>query len=388
MPEYPIEKRLAEVLEKRKQEGSLRTLKLTGGLVDFYSNDYLGFSRSLELDDLFVQHWQQFHDTNLRKHGSTGSRLLSGNSELAEEIEYTLQTFHDAPAALLFNSGYDANIGMISAFVRPGDVVFYDELVHASMHDGMKLARIKGIPFQHNDMDHLEALLAHTKGESIDFQKFILVETIYSMDGDPAPLAEICELAEKYGANIIADEAHATGIFGPKGQGLCYELGLQNRIFARLITFSKALGNHGAAVLTSPLGKQYLINFARSFIYSTAASLTSLLEIKSAYELLNSHPDFPQQAQKTIQTFKNLMEIHAHLPFLKGSSSMIQGLLLPGNHEVRKLCAKLLDSGFDLRPLVFPTVPKGKERIRICLHTFNSTTEMEGLVELIDRNLP
>ncbi len=383
-PLFPIEKRLAAILEKRELEGSLRSLKQSSGLVDFYSNDYLGFSRSLELEDLFRNKLQNLADRNGRRIGSTGSRLLSGNSELAEELESMLKEFHKAEAALLFNSGYDGNVGMISAFVRPGDVVFYDELVHASMHDGLKLARVKGLPFQHNDLDHLEALLAHSPKASGESQCFILVESIYSMDGDSAPLVELCQLAEKYGANLLVDEAHATGIFGEKGEGFCVELGLQKKVFARLVTFSKALGTHGAVVLTTEKAKQYLVNFARSFIYSTATSLSSLVEVQSAYQLLQSG-DFPKQAKQKIEAFQTLLNKHPQLPFLRSSQSMIQALLVPGNFEVRQLATNLQEAGFDLRPLVFPTVQKGKERIRICLHTFNTKEDMEGLLEVIGK---
>jgi 8-amino-7-oxononanoate synthase len=379
---FPIEKRLVAILEKRKQEGSLRSLKLSSGLVDFYSNDYLGFSRSLELEDLFKNNLQNLTDRNGRRIGSTGSRLLSGNSDLAEELESMMKEFHGSEAALLFNSGYDGNVGMISAFVRPGDVVFYDELVHASMHDGLKLARVNGLPFQHNDLDHLEALLAHSPRESIKSQRFILVESIYSMDGDSAPLVELCQLAERYGANLLVDEAHATGIFGEQGQGLCVELGVQNKVFARLVTFSKALGANGSVVLTTEKAKQYLVNFARSFIYSTASSLSSLMEVQSAYQLLKKG-DFPQQAKQKVEAFQTLLTKYPQLPFLRCSQSMIQVLLVPGNFEVRHMANCIQEAGFDLRPLVFPTVQKGKERIRICLHTFNSQEEMEGLLEVI-----
>lgn len=383
-PLFPIENRLEAILEKRQQEGSLRSLKLSPGLVDFYSNDYLGFSRSLELDDLFREKLQSFADRYKRRIGSTGSRLLSGNSDLAEELESMLKEFHKAEAALLFNSGYDGNVGMISAFIRPGDVVVYDDLVHASMHDGLKLARVKGLPFQHNDLDHLEALLAHTPKDSSDSQSFILVESIYSMDGDSAPLVELCQLAEKYGANLLVDEAHATGVFGNNGQGLCVELGVENQVFARLVTFSKSLGAHGAVVLTTGKGKEYLVNFARSFIYSTATSLNSLLEVQSAYQLLQSS-DFPKQAKQKVEAFQSLLNKYPNLPFLRNSQSMIQALLIPGNFEVRQLAQRIQEAGFDLRPLVFPTVQKGKERIRICLHTFNTKEDLEGLLEVIGK---
>jgi 8-amino-7-oxononanoate synthase len=376
--EFPLEERLSAVLIKRETDGLLRKLQCRNTLVDFVSNDYLGFAKSTELQTILEENSASFIDSNGRKLGSTGSRLLSGNSQLAEEIEEMLAGFHQAQAALLFNSGYDANLGCISALIRPGDIVFYDELVHASMHDGLKLTKAQAIPFRHNDMNHLEHLL-----NAASVNVFILLETVYSMEGDLAPLSDVCDLAEKFGATIIADEAHATGVFGENGRGLANLLGLEKRIFARVITFSKALGVAGAAVLTTSIGKEYLVNFARSFIYSTAPSFSSLLEIKSAYLFLKSNPAIQKVALDKILFFKDKLAHSPHLPFLKESESMIQALIIPGNFNARSISFQLALAGFDLRPLVFPTVPKGRERIRICLHTFNNEQEIEGLLYIL-----
>ncbi len=381
-PNFPVESRLASILEKRQVQGNLRKLRLSSGLVDFYSNDYLGIARSEEVHNLFMRNLLALTDKNGRQIGSTGSRLLSGNSELAEEIETKLAAFHNSESALLFNSGYDANLGAISAFIRPGDTVIYDELVHASMHDGMKLSKANCIPFRHNDSNHLEEILKAASGE-----KFILVETVYSMDGDLAPLLEICDLAEEYGASIIADEAHSTGIFGKNGRGLANELDVEYRIFARVITFSKALGTHGAAVLTTNTAKQYLINFARSFIYSTAASLPALLEIKTVYELLSNTDSYQKEAKERISFFRTELQKYPQLPFLLWSQSMIQALIIPNNFNALTVAQTLQSAGFDMRPLMYPTIERGKERIRICLHTHNSLEDIQSLLKVLDETL-
>lgn len=210
-----------------------------------------------------------------------GSRLLSGNTAFAEELEKYIAQYHHAEAALLFNSGYNANLGLFSALGRKGDTILYDELIHASVHDGMRLSKAECKPFAHNNTVQLKQLLKETTAPV-----FVAVKSVYSMDGDFAPLKEIGALCKKYNASLIVDEAHATGIFGEKGKGLVTELGLENEVFARLITYGKAMGCHGAAVVGSTLLKNYLTNFARSFIYTTAAPLTNLYAIKSAYDLL------------------------------------------------------------------------------------------------------
>ncbi len=373
-----IDERLSASLDKRIAEKTFRSLTLKSGLIDFSSNDYLGFARSPELKNKIKE-----YEVSERYYanGSTGSRLLSGNTAFAEELEKFIAGYHNAQAALLFNSGYNANLGLFSALGRKGDTIIYDELIHASVHDGMRLSKAECKPFAHNNTVQLEALLKETKS-----QVFVAVESVYSMDGDFAQLKEIGALCKKHNASLIVDEAHATGVFGKNGQGSICELGLENEVFARLITYGKAMGCHGAAVLGSTLLKNYLMNFARSFIYTTAAPLNNLYAIKSAYDLLQQSEEQITALKINISSFKSKIKTVAAIN-LHESSSPIQSIIIPGNERVRNIAAQIQAKGFDVRPLVSPTVPAGQERIRICLHAFNTEKEVGDLVSAIQNSL-
>lgn len=345
-------------------------------LTDFCSNDYLGFARSADLQS-FVQAEINRHTFSLT--GSTGSRLISGNDSFTEDLEKFISGFHQAEAALIFNSGYDANVGFFSSLPQRGDTIITDELIHASIIDGARLSFASRYSFKHNDLNSLEEKLKIAKGRI-----FIAVESVYSMDGDTAPLQQIVILAEKYSAALIVDEAHAVGIFGEQGQGLVHQLGLQDRIFARIITFGKALGCHGAAVLGSQALRAYLINFARSFIYTTAASPLSHISIYSAYKYLMKN-NFKRDIESKIAVFKEaagqLLELFIN------SESTIQSLLVEGNQKAKQLETALQDAGFAVRAVLPPTVPEGKERLRFCLHTFNSENEIKLLLNTVKETL-
>lgn len=375
-----IDERLNASLEKRKAEQTFRSLTLKSGLIDFSSNDYLGFARSAELKKL-VSELETLNVKHSTQVGSTGSRLLSGNTAFAEELENFIATYHHSEAALLFNSGYNANLGLFSALGRKGDTILYDELIHASVHDGMRLSKAECIPFAHNNTQQLEQLLTNTKG-----QVFVAVESVYSMDGDFAPLLDIAALCRKYNASLIVDEAHATGVFGEKGKGCVCELGLETEVFARLITYGKAMGCHGSAIIGSTLLKSYLINFARSFIYTTAVPLNNLYAIKSSYNLLQQSEEEINTLKTNIVFFKSKFKTNTAIK-LNESSSPIQSIIIPGNEKVRKAAAQIQEKGFDVRPLVSPTVPVGQERIRICLHAFNTEKEVEELISALQISL-
>lgn len=373
-----IDERLSASLEKRIAEKTFRSLTLKSGLIDFSSNDYLGFARSQELKNKIKEYETSECDSF---NGSTGSRLLSGNTGFAEELEIFIAHYHHAEAALLFNSGYNANLGLFSALGRKGDTILYDELIHASVHDGMRLSKAECKPFAHNNTAQLEQLLKATTAPV-----FVAIESVYSMDGDFAPLKEITALCSQYRANLIVDEAHSTGILGENGKGRVCELSLENDVFARLITYGKAMGCLGAAVIGSTLLKNYLTNFARSFIYTTAAPVHNLYAIKSAYDLLEKSENRIDSLNSIIRFFKSKIksvnEINLH-----ESSSPIQSIIIPGNEKVKKVAMLIQEKGFDVRPLVSPTVPAGQERIRICLHAFNTEKEVDGLVSAIKTSL-
>ncbi len=353
-------------MESRKEAGLLRSLSDAGGLIDFTSNDYLGFARNEHLRELILA--KMSADDGIL--GSTGSRLLRGNNKRFEDLENTISKFHNADTGLLFNSGFAANTGLIAAVGHECNRIIYDELVHASIHDGMRLCRTPKISFQHNNLNHLEEILRETTGDDI-----ILVESLYSMEGDFAPLTELSELADKYGASLIVDEAHATGIYGEDGKGMVVKNGLENKVFATVVTFGKALGSHGAIVLGGEVLRDYLINFARPFIYSTAKSIHSLMAIEAAYELL---PEAEIQRRALSENIKLFIELKGE-EFIKEKHSQIQSIIIPGNLEVRNAANEFQKLGFDVRPIVSPTVPAGKERLRICLHSFNTKEEINSL---------
>jgi 8-amino-7-oxononanoate synthase len=356
-------------LQQRAGKGILRTLSSTAFPIDFSSNDYLGFARSSELKKRTASTLTQIADY---KNGATGSRLLSGNHAFTEETELAIATFHRAEAGLIFNSGYDANVGLISSLAQRGDTIISDELIHASLIDGARLSHANRYTFKHNDLDQLEAKLKIAKGNI-----YVLTESVYSMDGDIAPLAEISKLCEQYQANLIVDEAHALGIFGNHGSGLVQMLGLENIVFARIVTFGKALGCHGAIVLGSTNLRAYLINFARSFIYTTAASIHSIATIHSAYQML-ARMDYTLQMKSKIALYLEL--IKKTTIYTTQSTSAIQTVCYNNSLAAKEAAQTLQNKGLDIRAILSPTVAEGKERLRICLHLFNSDQEIEMLV--------
>ncbi|MDA9554598.1 8-amino-7-oxononanoate synthase [Pelobium sp.] len=361
-------------INQRISNHSLRTLQVQNSLIDFSSNDYLDFAKSLELKEIVNQFTQQHHSYSL---GSTGSRLIAGNSLFVEELEKEIAEFHQAKAGLIFNSGYDANIGLLSSVASRGDTIITDELIHASLIDGARLSYANRYIFKHNDLNSLEDKLKHAKGNI-----FIVTESVFSMDGDFAPLKEITNLAKMYNAHLIVDEAHATGVIGKYGEGLVQKLGLQEEVFARIHTFGKALGGHGAIILGSDVLRTYLINFARSFIYTTALPFHSLAVVKKAYQLLKSTSAI-SQLNYNINLFKSLISsIKEH--FIE-SDSAIQCLIIPGNEKCKQASKQLQQKGFDVRAILSPTVPEGTERLRICLHAKHTKNEIESLTRELSR---
>ena len=367
---------ILQKINERKQADNFRALRVKHRLIDFYSNDYLGFARSNELSDrIDLEIRNQKSDV---RNGSTGSRLLSGNNDYVVEIEKQLAIFHDADCALIFNSGYDANLGVLASIPYKGATIFYDELVHASMHDGMRLSKAEKIAFKHNDVKDLETKLQQHSG-----LKFIAIEALYSMDGDEAALSEIVTLAKKYDAAIILDEAHSNGIIGAKGEGKAQLEQLHKDIFIRIHTFGEALGAHGAVVLCNSNTNDFLINYCRPFIFSTALPLHSLAAIKVAYEYLPNATIERKYLAENVSLFKQGFSNPKQFKLLQ-SKSPIQCLVKQGNGEIKEMAEKIQNAGFDVRAILPPTVPSGKERIRICLHCFNTQEEITGLTQTIN----
>lgn len=374
--------KLISSLDQRKSSNAFRNLSESISGVDFFSNDYLGFASS---ESIFAEIPKILKEFDLQKNGATGSRLLSGNHRLFEYTEAFLANFHKTEAALIFNSGYDANLGLFASVPQRGDIILFDELAHASIRDAVKLSNAKSFKFQHNDFGHLESLLLKYSASGTEI--YIAVESVYSMDGDRAPLKEIAKLAENFKAWLIVDEAHATGIFGKKGQGLVEELGIQKNVFARINTFGKAIGAHGAVVLGNKTLRNYLINFARSLIYTTALPPHSVAIILAVYKKLEQQQPEIESLKSNVEFFRKEIAKNKLESSFIDSTSPIQSCLVPGNENAKNISNSLQEKGFQLKAILAPTVQAGKERIRFCIHSYNSEDEIQEVLQLLAKLL-
>lgn len=371
MSSVKLPSHLVKSLKEREEKGLLRSLKTSGLQIDFCSNDYLGFSKTgilqnklsaLELKTSF---------------GSTGSRLISGNSEFIEEAESRIAEFHNAESALIFNSGYDANLGLLSCVPQKNDLVLYDELSHASIIDGIRLSFATAYKFRHNDLEHLQQLIG--KHQSEFNSVYIVVESVYSMDGDSAPLKELAEISKQENVFLIVDEAHAIGVFGKQGRGLCEETGIEKNCFARIYTYGKAMGCHGAAICGSEELRTYLINFARSFIYTTALPLHSVEAILCAYDLLTESDEQKKLRENISYFLKFTKEFKNLIP----SESAIQCLVTGSGASAEGIEKELAKNNIYARAVKSPTVKAGAERVRFCIHSFNTKNEIEKLISVL-----
>ncbi|MDT7829164.1 aminotransferase class I/II-fold pyridoxal phosphate-dependent enzyme [Pricia sp. S334] len=481
MEDFP--KKLHHKLSKRRVQKTLRHLPGAGNLVDFSSNDYLGLSGSREI---FERASEILLENNLVKNGASGSRLLSGNHPLYSELEEKLAEFHRTESALVFNSGYDANVGFFGSVPQRGDLVFYDEHIHASIRDGIKIGNAKSYKFKHNDLEDLKkrCCIAQGKGlagrsakartndmtdnEAVEgpvpststplgtgaVEVYVVTESVFSMDGDSPDLKALAEFCQENNYRLVVDEAHALGVFGKNGEGLVQTLGLQDSLFARIVTFGKSMGCHGAAILGSVFLKRYLVNFARSLIFTTGLPPHSVATILASYQNLTkpttyerdeselpASPPMPKSSTKeesirtgqdsvsgltasdknqfdlsaapsvaalsekieffkrqlaiaipNLRTTSNSGKLEANCapspsvrrkPFFIPSTSAIHSCIIPGSEKVKAVAQKLKDGGFDVRPILSPTVPQGQERLRICLHAFNTDEEIIELIRLL-----
>jgi 8-amino-7-oxononanoate synthase len=366
--------KLRQALAERTRTGSLRQLSSSSGGIDFCSNDYLGMARSNRLRTRIDRIRAQHPHASL---GSTGSRLISGNSTAAERLETRLAAYHRAEAGLLFSSGYAANSGLLACIAGPGDTLIMDELIHASSIDGAQLSKARKLVFRHNDLDDLAVRLDMASGTI-----FICVESLYSMGGDMAPLLEMAALAAKYNAGLVVDEAHSNGITGPAGAGSVVENSLEDQAFARIHTFGKGLGLHGAVVLGSKTLRDYLVNFCRPFVFSTAPSRESLDRIEAAYELL---PELDAERERLFSLVRHFRTAIRDSSFRWiDSQSWVQCVIIPGNDQVLATAGRLGGLGFDVKAIRAPSVPSGNECIRICLHAFNTVDEIDRLLAALE----
>ena len=352
-----MERRLKSELSKRAEHQLLRNLSDFSGLIDFASNDYLSFGKLPFLNG---------------PSGGSGSRLISGNNNEINNIEKKLAQCHGFESGLIFNSGYSANVGFFSTIPSKNDVIFYDKLIHASIRDGLQLSKGKSIGFKHNDLYVLEQKLKRVQGD----QLFVVVESVYSMDGDSPNFEALIHLKNKFKFNLIVDEAHAVGIQGKKGEGLVKELGYTDEVFALIVPYGKAMGLFGAGIFSSKVVIDYLINFCRSFIYTTAFPLTYYQTLNSRYSLLkNNKPLKSRQLKKQF-----IDEIPSHFKLYKGEYGNIVSIGIATNETCKNMERYLTQKGIFAKAILSPTVNEGQERIRICFHEHNTEEEVSELI--------
>ncbi len=354
-----IESIINERLLKQKNYNLSREL-INTSKIDFCSNDYLGFSDESIVRDNVIDRLQDF------KNGSTGSRLLRGHNRLFEQTEEILANFCNTNTSLIFPSGYQANLALISSIAKISDVIFSDQLNHASIIDGISLSKANKVIFSHNDLKDLENKLKSYKKSDI---KIIICESIYSMNGDFAKLEEFAKLAKKYSAMLIVDEAHATGIFNC---GIIYNLKIDKSvILASIHTGGKALGVSGAWIACDKYLKDYLINFSRPFIYSTAPSPTMLLYLQESLNYFNKvGKDRAKHALGAADEFKRHFNIKA--------DSLIIPIILNSTEKTLKIASTLQDRGFDIRAIRPPTVAENQSRLRITI-TYKNIKHLDKL---------
>jgi 8-amino-7-oxononanoate synthase len=299
-------------------------------------------------------------------------------------LEQRIADFHGHPAALVFNSGYTANLGLLSAILKRGDTIIYDDLIHASCRDGIRLGFARAVKFPHNDLE--QTLIRIGANEQKSGQLFVLTEGRFSMDGDVAPLRKMAALCEEHGAHLIVDEAHSGGVDGEQGRGLVAELGLQANVFATVITYGKSFGAHGAAVVGSQELRDYLINSCRPFIYTTGPAPAQWHGVAEAYDRMEAlHKERFAQLELVITWFRSGMAKAGIGGFLTPNEGPIQIVHLAGNDAVMAAEALCREAGLLVKGIRSPTVAEGSERLRICLHSFNTEVEVAGLVEALGR---
>jgi len=364
-------KNLSQLLKDRETKGNFRELNQQRFKVDFLSNDYLGYAQNSNIHGQYLSILKAY---KISKLGSTGSRLLSGNHGLFQIVEQKAKDLFNADAALFFNSGYTANMGLLSAVLKPKDVVFYDELCHASIREGLQLANAKTYKFQHCDYKDLEHKI-RTQVERLQPQNiYVVTESVFSMDGDTSDIPSLIEISEQHQAHLIIDEAHAVGVCGQDYKGLTLNEG--NKIFARILTCGKALGSHGAFILGSEQLKSYLINFSKPFIYTTAASPHQVASVLASLKYFGYENTEKIALQSVISHFRQEIKTHELESHFIPSQTAIQSFLISGNTKAKDLAKELQQQGFGVKAILHPTVRKGKERIRICLHSFNTKNEI------------
>ncbi|HEX2229446.1 MAG TPA: 8-amino-7-oxononanoate synthase [Candidatus Binatia bacterium] len=350
------------------------TLILDGReVINFSSNNYLGIANHPALREAAKAAIDRYGC------GSGASRLISGNMALHEELEAKLAEFKGTKAALIFNSGFQANAGIIPALVGQNDVVFSDSLNHASIIDGCRLARAKTVVYEHCNLEQLEHALREAPRRA---RKLIITESLFSMDGDEAPLTEVVEFAERYGAMVMVDEAHATGVYEPDGAGLVARLGLGERVMIQMGTLGKALGGFGAYVAGSGALKEFLTNRCRSFIFTTSLPPAVMAMSMAAIDLTRREPERRQALRNNCDALRSGL---VKLGFMVGDSqSQILPLIIGDAGACMKLSEELLSRGIFAQGIRPPTVPQGTSRLRITVMATHTDEHIRRALEAFE----
>lgn len=358
------------------ERARLRSLRAREG-VDFASNDYLGLADAPRLKQAIAEAMQRGVPV-----GSGGSRLLRGNAEEHVALEEDAARFFGCESALFFANGYGANSALLSTLPQRGDLILYDRLIHASAHEGMRLSRADRAGAEHNDPDSFAAAIARWREKGGKGRIWIVVESLYSMDGDQAPLAELAALADAHDGALIVDEAHATGVFGPAGRGLAADLdGRENVIAMR--TCGKALGCEGALVCGPRIVTDFLINRGRGFIFSTAPSPLLAAGVREALRIC---ADEPERREKLFALIGHAERALAPLG-VEPTGSQIVPIVLGDDDRTMRAAAAMQEAGFDIRGIRPPTVPSGTSRLRLSL-TLNATpADVDALAQMLAKVL-
>jgi len=370
----PLRERIGGELDSLREQSQFRSLEILSG-VNLCSNDYLGLAPDPRMKHAVIE-----AVASAKQMGATGSRLLSGNSREWEELETEFAEFAGAESALYFGSGYAANVGLLSSILQPGDFVFSDALNHASLIDGMRLSGAEKIIYPHGDLQFLEDALREKSCSA--GAKVIVTESIFSMEGDVARIDHLLRLAKTYSAELIVDEAHALGVCGPQGRGIVAELKRERDIFAIVYTCGKALASVGAFVCCDAKLKQFLINRARTFLFSTAMPPYVARQIHAALQITREE----NARRKHLNEISSALRRGLSAAGLNygASSTQIVPVILGGNESALRVAAQLQSASFAVRAIRPPTVPARTARIRISLTSRITLADVHRLVGAID----
>lgn len=378
--------KIGQFLKEKSAEGALRKLRPAQGrrggkirfgnkeYIDLSSNDYLGLSGHPKLIAAAKE------ALDIYGAGSSGSRLLSGDLKICHQLEKRIAEFKCKEAALVFNTGYQANVGILSALYGEGDLILSDKLNHASIIDGLLLSGAKFFRFKHNDMDHLKSILEKERAKSKS--ALIITETIFSMDGDRPDLKSLVEIKERFDCALMVDEAHATGIYGKNGSGIVEEEGLADKVDLVMGTFGKALGSFGAYLAASGEIIEYIVNRCRSFIYSTALPPATIACNLVSIDLVRDEPHRRDELLKAADYFRDTLKKNGL--DVRGSSQIVPVIIGENNSAVR-FSEALRDKGYWVLPIRPPTVPQGEARLRFSLTFDHDRSILERLSDDISK---